>query len=116
MCVTWGLTCGRNIAILAPPTCPNCYRACPLRRQEAPVPTGPKHQRFVFVELDEGGRESGYCEDCRCMIGEDHDGDDGGSEALSVHEAADIWLSNGMDEDYTFGYSDSKLRAAAGLS
>ena len=76
------------------------------------MPTGRKHQRF-FVESDEDGREISYCEDCRCTIGEDHD-DDEGSESLSVHDAADIWLSNGMDEDYTFGYSDSELRSAAG--
>ena len=79
------------------------------------MPTGPKHQRFVLVEFDENGRESGYCEDCRCMIGADHDGD-GGSERLGVHDAADIWLSKGMDEDYMSGYSDSELRRAAGLS
>lgn len=29
------------------------------------MPTGPKHQRFIFVEFNEDGRESGYCEDCR---------------------------------------------------
>jgi hypothetical protein len=33
-----------------------------------------------------------------------------------VHDAADIWLSNGMDEDYMFGYSESDLRRAAGQS
>lgn len=79
------------------------------------MPTGPKHQRFIFVEFNEEGQECGYEEDCRCTIGEDHDGD-GGGESLSVNDAADIWLSNGMDEDYMFGYSDSELRRAAGLS
>ncbi|MYU10659.1 hypothetical protein GTZ78_08115 [Streptomyces sp. SID8361] len=79
------------------------------------MPTGPKHQRFIFVEFNEEGQECGYEEDCRCMIGEDHDGD-GSSESLSVNDAADIWLSNGMDEDYTFGFSDAELRRAAGLS
>lgn len=78
------------------------------------MPTGPKHQRFVFVEHDEDGAEIGYQEDCRCMIGEDHDEDGGGPESLSVHDAADIWLSNGMDEDYTFGYDEAELRRAAG--
>lgn len=32
-------------------------------------------------------------------------------EALSVRDAADIWLSSGMDEDYTFGYTEEELRA-----
>ncbi|GGX24040.1 hypothetical protein [Streptomyces lomondensis] len=49
------------------------------------------------------------------MIEEDHDGD-GGSESLSVHDAADIWLSKGLNEDYMFGYNDSELKRAAGLS
>jgi hypothetical protein len=35
------------------------------------------------------------------MIGQDDDGD---GESLSVHDAGDIWLSSGIDEDYTFGY------------
>ena len=32
---------------------------------------------------------------------------------LSVWDAADIWLSNGMDEDYMFGYTEEELRRAA---
>ena len=46
------------------------------------------------------------------MIGEDHD-DDGSAGSLSVYDAADMWLSSGMDEDYTFGFSESELRRAA---
>jgi chromosome segregation ATPase len=42
---------------------------------------------------------------------EDTDGDSG--EALDVHDAADIWLSKGMDEDYRFGYTEDELRRAA---
>ena len=30
-------------------------------------------------------------------------------ESLSADDAALIWLSNGMDEDYTFGYSEEEL-------
>lgn len=85
------------------------------------MPTGPTHH--VFGPNDEMG-------DCRCTLGRHHyaDGtphesdlwagfDDEGSpeETLSVYEAANIWLSNGMDDDYTFGYSESDLRSAAGL-
>lgn len=44
---------------------------------------------------------------------DDEDGEDG--ESLSVWDAADIWLSRGMDEDYTFGYDESELRRAADL-
>ncbi|SFC69378.1 hypothetical protein [Butyrivibrio sp. YAB3001] len=46
----------------------------------------------------------------------DYDEDDeDDSERLSVYDAADIWLSNGCDEDYTFGYSEEQLRRAAGI-
>ncbi len=31
---------------------------------------------------------------------------------LSVSEAADIWASNGKDEDYTSGYSEEELQRA----
>lgn len=75
------------------------------------MPTGPKHQKYYTLE-----DSTQYGEDCRCMIGEDHDAlDDAGGESLSVYDAADIWLSNGMDDDYTFGYSGDELRRAAGM-
>jgi hypothetical protein len=31
---------------------------------------------------------------------------------LSVYDAADIWASNGKDEDYTFGYTEQELQQA----
>ncbi len=34
------------------------------------------------------------------------------SESLSVYDAALIWASNGKDEDYMFGYSESELESA----
>jgi hypothetical protein len=79
------------------------------------MPTGPKHQRFVDA-VDEDGEEFSYAEDCRCMLGEDHsaDPDDPWGESLSVSDAADIWMSSGQDEDYTFGYSEDELGNAAG--
>lgn len=78
------------------------------------MPTGPRHYR---VQVLANGELSDYGEECRCLIGEDHaDGEESPlSEALSVWDAADIWLSNGMDEDYTFGYSEDELRRAAGM-
>lgn len=39
---------------------------------------------------------------------DDDDEDDG--EGLSVDDAALIWGSSGMDEDYTFGYGEDELR------
>lgn len=90
------------------------------------MPTGPLHQRYGVGTV--GAHTS---VDCRCTTGEDHndygvlmseayryqDDDDteGSGEELSVYDAADIWMSHGMDEDYTFGYSDDELRSAAGM-
>lgn len=38
--------------------------------------------------------------------------DDDDCEAINVWDAADIWLSNGMDEDYMFGYTEDELKRA----
>lgn len=47
------------------------------------------------------------------IIGYDDDEDDEDSgEGLDVYDAALIWLSNGCDEDYTFGYDEDELRQA----
>lgn len=51
-----------------------------------------------------------YCENCRYGLEDDDDEDD--DETLSVYEAADIWVSHGKDEDYTFGYSEEELEDA----
>ena len=42
----------------------------------------------------------------------DDDGLDEEGEALSVYDAALIWMSNGKDEDYTFGYTEEELEEA----
>ena len=34
------------------------------------------------------------------------------SERLSIWDAAQIWASNGKDEDYTFGYTEEELEDA----
>ena len=38
--------------------------------------------------------------------------DEDDSERLNVYDAALIWLSNGKDEDYTFGYTEEELEDA----
>ena len=38
--------------------------------------------------------------------------EDDSSERLSVWDAADIWASNGKDEDYKFGYTEEELENA----
>lgn len=50
-------------------------------------------------------------EDMKDYIGCDDNYDDD-DEGLSVYEAAEIWASNGMDEDYMFGYTEEELEEA----
>lgn len=50
--------------------------------------------------------ETYVCDYCSSEI------DDDESEGLSVYDAAQIWASNGKDEDYTFGYSEEELEEA----
>ncbi len=65
---------------------------------------------------DMWGNWDGETYQCDYCAGEDYDDyDEDDSESLSLSEAADIWLSNGCDEDYTFGYSEDQLRRAAGM-
>ena len=58
------------------------------------------------------------CTECGCVndVSEnniiDTDDDEEESESLSVYDAAEIWASNGKDEDYTFGYSEEELEEA----
>ena len=101
------------------------------------VPTGPLHDAYTNTIVD--GEIVQSAVDCRCMIGEVHktedcvdaeafygqtDGDDDDAEddeddageSLSVYDAANIWLSSGMDEDSTFDYSEDELRRAAGMT
>ncbi|WP_284561434.1 hypothetical protein [Bacillus sp. T2.9-1] len=47
-----------------------------------------------------------YCANCRYGLDDDEDLDE------SVYDAAQIWASNGKDEDYTFGYSEEELEDA----
>lgn len=49
-----------------------------------------------------GTKPQSWCRACRSS----------GGERLSSYDAALIWMSNGMDEDYTFGYSEEELRRA----
>lgn len=61
------------------------------------------HKRYSYSDW--------YCPSCGGPD-DDEDEDIDDSERLDVYTAADIWMSNGMDEDYTFGYSEEELREA----
>lgn len=43
---------------------------------------------------------------------EDIEDADNLGESLDVYDAALIWLSNGKDEDYMFGYTEEELEYA----
>lgn len=84
------------------------------------MPIGPFHH-MLTVEGETTYANAVADKECRCLIGEDHDqngvpfdlpDDEDGGEHLSVDDAADIWRSHGMDEDYMFGYSEDELRNA----
>lgn len=49
---------------------------------------------------------------CDYCSGDDYDDDDDDGESLSAYDAALIWMSNGKDEDYTFGYTEDELEEA----
>lgn len=56
--------------------------------------------------------ESYICYHCAGEYENDDDDDDDDGESLSLSDAAEIWRSNGFDEDYTFGYDEDDLRDA----
>ena len=63
--------------------------------------------------LDLWGTRDGETYECDYCSGDEYDyEDDDDGESLSVDDAAEIWLSSGMDEDMTFGYSEDELRDA----
>lgn len=53
-----------------------------------------------------------WCDSCHEGPYTEYDDDDQ-DETLSVYEAADIWMSNGKDEDYMFGYTWEELEEAS---
>jgi len=63
------------------------------------------------VDMEYLGNGDWKCPKCGTVIafGEPDDDD---SESLGVYDAALIWMSNGKDEDYTFGYSEEELEEA----
>lgn len=62
------------------------------------------------------GIDEWECEDCGCISKDDGYGnlyyDDESNESLSAYDAALIWVSNGKDEDYMFGYTEEELEDA----
>lgn len=50
-----------------------------------------------------GTKPQSWCRECRS---------NSSNERISVYDAAEIWMSNGKDEDYMFGYSEDELENA----
>lgn len=76
------------------------YAECP---QCGKVAYGDDEIEELFGFRYGGTKPQSWCRECRSGSS---------SERLSVYDAALIWQSNGMDEDYTFGYSENELRDA----
>lgn len=70
------------------------------------------------VRDDNGSMEYQTCEESMTKYDNssvgfyDEDDEEDDDEELSVLDAAYIWLSNGKDEDYTFGYTEEELEEA----
>lgn len=55
------------------------------------------------------GAELHKGDDGKIFVDGYYDVDDNESEMISVWDAANIYLSNGFDEDYRFGYTHEEL-------
>ncbi len=75
-------------------TCPHCGITA----------YGDEEIEELFGFRYDGTKPQSWCRSCRSSGGDS-------GERLSLSEAADIWASNGCDEDYTFGYSEDELRS-----
>lgn len=63
-------------------------------------------------QIEYKGNGDYECPVCGMTYHDDDYDDIDSEESLSVYDAAQIWLSNGMDEDYTFGYTEDELKRA----
>ena len=63
------------------------------------------HRRYSYSDW--------WCDTCHAGPYDDED-EEGNTddESLSVYDAADIWVSSGRDEDYTFDYTEEELERA----
>ena len=66
------------------------------------------------VELEHISDGDWKCPSCGAVVTLDEDYDS--EETLSVWDAADIYMSNGCDEDYSFGYTHEELMKASDCS
>lgn len=78
------------------------YAECPQCGQTA---YGENEIERLFGFRYGGTKPQSWCRSCRSSAKRS-------DESLSVYDAANIWMSNGMDEDYMFGYSEDELRSA----
>lgn len=64
------------------------------------------------VDLISIGDNEWECPECGEIYGCEDPDDEDSEESLSVWDAADIYASNGFDEDYQFGYTHEELMKA----
>lgn len=85
------------------------YAQCP---QCGCIARGHDEINAIFGFRFFGTKPQSWCKDCRAGRRFSWGDNDDDGERLSVSDAADIWMSHGMDEDYTCGYSEAELRRA----
>jgi len=68
------------------------------------------------VDMEYIGDGDWKCPKCGSVIafGEPDEEDDDNGESINVWDAADIYASQGFDEDYQFGYTHEELMKALG--
>lgn len=72
-----------------------------------------KVHRIMDGICDEQNRNSAQCSKCGTEWCDDDDEEDiDDTESLDAYDAALIWMSNGKDEDYMFGYTEEELEEA----
>ena len=63
---------------------------------------------FDLFKKKKRADKSEMCHEGLCVDLDEEDEEDE-NEYLSVYDAAEIWASNGKDEDYMFGYTEEEL-------
>lgn len=64
------------------------------------------------VDMNYIGNGNWKCPTCGRVIPFGEPDEDDEDESISVYDAAEIWASNGKDEDYMFGFTEDELENA----
>lgn len=69
--------------------------------------------KVIDADMYEFGMHCADCASTKLLDSlADEDDETESEDSISVYDAALIWISNGKDEDYMFGYTEEELEAA----